>query len=713
MARLWYSGAEFADRTAEGLTVGSGTVTYDTGTVRTGSRAFKVDAGAGNAVQHVYRDFNGAVGTTYYARAYFRSPDTPSANAGVLDVQDSAGAVIVRVRYTTGLRLNLIDSAAANLVTGPVTTPGTWYRVEVKVKVGAGATDECELLVDGTSYGALTAQTLSDNAPDRLAFGWLTAPGASKVAFFEDIALNDDTGTDENGYPGDGKVLILLPTADSAVGTGWTVGNGSTAVSTNLFGGVDNVPPAGVADAAGAASQIRNASNTSTANYDATTQTTLAAGMPSGSTIRVLQVVGVFGCSSTTATNAGIGSTGVSPNTGVATVAADTGAVAGTHPTGWARRESTVVYSATTSTPGVRVGKRTGTTRVVLCSLAAILIDYREPTDVTITAVAGSATASATAPTGIVQPAPSAGMATGDGIAPVGVVRPIPPAALGTGAGVAPAGVVTKAGAAGLATASGAAPTGIVRPVPSAASATGSGIAPTSTATIGGAAGTGSGSGVAPVGIAAPVAVAALAAGSAPSPTGLVVGVASVALASGSTGAQTGVVVIVATAGGAVGVATVPTIGGQPVVIPVPAAFGNGAAVAPDASVVAVAGSAVAVGFAVVPASWITIAGATGFADGSATAPTALVVVVPTAGFAVGDAIVPGWSGAVPVVIYLPASATWRRVAGPSAVLVSSRARAALAAQPHPSAGLATSRPSADVVGVPFPSATLTKGDQP
>lgn len=397
MARLYTSGAELADLTAEGLTAGSGSVTYDTGTVRSGTYAFKADAGAGNAVQWVYRDFNGATGTTYYARAYFRSPDTPSANAGVIDVQDSAGAVIVRVRYTTGLRLNLIDSAAANLVTGPVTTTGTWYCVEVKVKVGAGATDECELLVDGVSYGALTSQTLSDNAPDRLAFGWLTAPGASKVIYLDDVALNDSSGSDQTTYAGAAHVVALKPTTDDAIGTGFTVGNGSIAVSTNLFGGIDNTPPVGVADSAATPNQIRNATSTSTANYDVTTQTYTAAGAPSNADVRVVQLVAVVSAAASTAVSGALGLINANPAIAVATSSFNTGGAAGTHPTNWQRIESAVAYdpNVTLGTGAtIRIGKRSANTRVILVSQAIVLVEYNVPHALSAAAsIAGTATA--------------------------------------------------------------------------------------------------------------------------------------------------------------------------------------------------------------------------------------------------------------------------------------------------------------------------------
>jgi hypothetical protein len=61
--------------------------------------------------------------------------------------------------------------------------------------------------------------------------------------WFDDIAVNDDTGSAQNGFPGiDGKIIHLLPVSDSAVGADWK-GNTLTAFSPGAYDCVDNRPP--------------------------------------------------------------------------------------------------------------------------------------------------------------------------------------------------------------------------------------------------------------------------------------------------------------------------------------------------------------------------------------------------------------------------------------------------------------------------------------
>jgi hypothetical protein len=54
-----------------------------------------------------------------------------------------------------------------------------------------------------------TALTISDTHAARFQAGWVTAPGATSTMLLDDIAVNDSTGTAQNGFAGGGQVFML------------------------------------------------------------------------------------------------------------------------------------------------------------------------------------------------------------------------------------------------------------------------------------------------------------------------------------------------------------------------------------------------------------------------------------------------------------------------------------------------------------------------
>src|SRR6266576_2199201 len=52
-----------------------------------------------------------------------------------------------------------------------------------------------------------------------ISFGAADTVAATYTAYIDDVALNDTTGANQNTWPGEGKVVLLVPTADSAKGT--------------------------------------------------------------------------------------------------------------------------------------------------------------------------------------------------------------------------------------------------------------------------------------------------------------------------------------------------------------------------------------------------------------------------------------------------------------------------------------------------------------
>lgn len=380
MARLYSSGAELGADHAEQLTAaGSGTATYDTGVFRSGSRSYKFDAGAGNAAIYKIFDFTGATSRSYYARAYLYLPAFPSATSSVLSIDVAGTTSILDVRITSAGDIEFCSTNAHTTLSSDSIATNTWYRVEIRGKIGAGATDEVQFLLDGAEEYFSTGLTITDTAPSRIRFGWEDAPGANKVLYVDDVALNDDTGTDQSGWPGDGQWVCLFPISDNNRG-GWTGGSGGT---TNLWDAVDNAPPTGTATETDT-TQIESATNSASdpADFNMTSYST--AGLVAGDIIRLVTMSIVHGEDIATATKTGsftIVSNPALGSTPTFTFGDDAGAL-GTYPTTWGQDSSSPLYHPAVTlgtSPVARVTKTTASTRVGSVAQMAIGVEYYRP----------------------------------------------------------------------------------------------------------------------------------------------------------------------------------------------------------------------------------------------------------------------------------------------------------------------------------------------
>jgi hypothetical protein len=373
MARLLTAGAETNDATLEGFPA----LAIDTSHVRSGSRAFNVGSQRTGT-------FVGAAATTYYARAFMFFTAATASAVTVLAIRNSANGTSPGwgwIRLNADGTLSLM--AGSTLVaSSSALSLSTWYRVELAVKVGTGATDYCEGLLDGVSFGSTTTGNWTDNVPDQM----LVAPDVSGVnTWMDDLALNDSTGANQNSWPGDGHVVLLLPTADSAVGAGWT---NDAASASNIFNAVDNTPPGGIADttSGNGLHQIRDATTGADEAYDATMTTYTAAGVPAGATINVIDPIVATGAPLVTSAKQGtVGMVSNPAITPIALAAAGVsgafwqGNAAGTYPTGWKISHGTVTYAPAVTlgtAPVMRINQVTSSTRIAMCCFMGCYVDY-------------------------------------------------------------------------------------------------------------------------------------------------------------------------------------------------------------------------------------------------------------------------------------------------------------------------------------------------
>lgn len=361
----------------------TGAVTIDTATVHGGSRSFKCDSAVGNAIAVLVMGSGSASApTTKYYRTYVNFTAFPASTIPVL----MAGAA-ASLRVTSAGAIQLWGDGTQTLQIGsdgPTLNLGQWYCLEIRATIDTGSTDEAEGRVDGTTFASGTALNLgSDTLSSQVQAGWTAAPGASKVMYIDDLAVNDNTGAAQNTWCGQGRLVLLLPISDAARASLWTGGVGGT---TNLFDAVNNTPPIGTA-AETDLTQIEHAGGAAgtTDAYDANLTTYATAGMKAGDRFRVAYGVIVTGEDVTTGDKLlsfeGLSNPVIASSGSFNVFAAGGSTAVGTYPTGW--KFTTIGFSydqavAIGTSPVLRVVRPETATRVASVCFMGLFVEYED-----------------------------------------------------------------------------------------------------------------------------------------------------------------------------------------------------------------------------------------------------------------------------------------------------------------------------------------------
>jgi hypothetical protein len=141
-----------------------------------------------------------------------------------------------------GANLTLIGAASASLAMD------TWHLIEVHLVASTTTTGTCEVFQDGTQVVSVTSTRTAQTSASYASFdvAWVNSSNAQLIMTgnpyhaFDDVRINDTNGTLNNGRPGDGKIVALLPNGvGTTIGGTPLTGNPS---STN-WQNVDELPP--------------------------------------------------------------------------------------------------------------------------------------------------------------------------------------------------------------------------------------------------------------------------------------------------------------------------------------------------------------------------------------------------------------------------------------------------------------------------------------
>jgi hypothetical protein len=309
MARLMWGGCESGHPLTDGFTAQAGTAVVADGSIaRSGLYSYKT-SGAQSGLRH---DFTGVDGRRYYLRTWLRVDSYPVVTGGnrqaLIRWTQGASPMGCTLEMASDGRLWAVLTAVPSFTyTTPDPIPvNTWFCIETSFRGLQGTSPdglkEMVLKINNVEVAnAVTPVTLAQIV-NRVEIGTIVSTGITTppTVWIDDVALNDDTGTRQNSFPGyGGKIVNLVPISDGTIGADWK-NNTNAAFSPGAYDCLDNRPPqpAAFGTASTGQQQIRDSVATATspaADLSVNLQTYTTAGVGSGDDVTVLQHTAILG----------------------------------------------------------------------------------------------------------------------------------------------------------------------------------------------------------------------------------------------------------------------------------------------------------------------------------------------------------------------------------------------------------------------------------
>lgn len=271
---------EFRDSGASVFVTGTGSVTGSTTGARSGASAcdLYVNGGQVSMRTRIAND-GGEMSAPVYFRQYIKIVTTPSEEATFVSVWNRGVDFEGFLTLTTSRTLQWRDdNGAVDTAGATVLNTNQWYRIEFMYDSG----NKVEVKIDGTVE--IDTGAFAGDGIDMVDYGVCDyigsySCGADAIAsageiLFDDMAVNDNTGTAQNSYPGEGSIVYMQP--DSA--------GDNNGCSAGDYSSVDEVTPDGATTIC-----VLDA-NTGGDILDVNIESVSSAGITEGSTISVLQI---------------------------------------------------------------------------------------------------------------------------------------------------------------------------------------------------------------------------------------------------------------------------------------------------------------------------------------------------------------------------------------------------------------------------------------
>lgn len=244
MARLITCGFELNSNTE--FNAVADTPTIVSATKRSGTYAGKILTPTSGVARYWELNWAGS-NTVIYLRFYLKIVSNPNNGIQILRVLDGSNTVVGSLALNTAGNVSMQRSDGVGIGVGSSSlSDGNWHRVEMLFdKSGAGGSHIMRARVDGTEFTAVTNLTLAANmAKIRIGVNVAGDNASSGEWYYDDIAVNDNSGTVNNSYPGDGKIVAMRPSA-AGDSNSFATQVGGTAGSSNNYTRVNETSPDG------------------------------------------------------------------------------------------------------------------------------------------------------------------------------------------------------------------------------------------------------------------------------------------------------------------------------------------------------------------------------------------------------------------------------------------------------------------------------------
>ena len=248
MARLLTTGFEHNSLTAgvePGLSANAGTTSISSTTKRSGGYALRCNPTNGSASVK-FTVTAQTTGRVYHTRVYLQVTTTPNKNIAIMGFGRNSDNAGVGIALNTDLTLTLFNLATRSAIgsNSPALATGGFYRIEVSMDWNTNAVSayvDGVAFVNGGSATSIEYDTIWLGVGD-YSTGAVGQGSSTTNVFFDDIALNDSSGSSQTGLPGSGKIIKLKPSAAGDANTFGTQTGGTAGAGNNFTRVSENTP---------------------------------------------------------------------------------------------------------------------------------------------------------------------------------------------------------------------------------------------------------------------------------------------------------------------------------------------------------------------------------------------------------------------------------------------------------------------------------------
>jgi hypothetical protein len=245
MARLYQSGFEL--NSSKEFTLQSGAAaTIDSSVKRTGAYSGKIASLSSATRAGFVVCFTGVSNGPFFFRVYLRITTLPSGDNTILSLINGTAltsTIAACIKLKSNGTLILCNATGTQIGSAsPVLSTGTQYLIEFKYdKSPSAGSQVLEAKLNGTVFATDSTLTITNQVQSLVMGGNLQAESQTTGTwYFDDIAINDSSGSNQNGYPNKGAILHVQPNG-AGDNTGFTIA-GSSPAATN-YGSVNEVAP--------------------------------------------------------------------------------------------------------------------------------------------------------------------------------------------------------------------------------------------------------------------------------------------------------------------------------------------------------------------------------------------------------------------------------------------------------------------------------------